>query len=347
MGSYPVSYRRGANGGLPRYVVEGMSFPANDNGREALNPKPSAHTRPSSNWPKQWPRPANDNWPRPANDNRPRTTLSPTGQVARIVTRASSLAIQVGLATFVGGLPGLSQNRPAVYAHGDFSWCANPGGFGPPRYSATQWLPTNQSLWDGQACLGGQAISSPQVNPTDAQIDLGGGAYRVSAWRWDNLAHTRYSHLWSLKGRAGAAAPLRESFPKGAIRSSSSAGPKLPAPPPSRTKEKKMIMAVDPRSFLGRLLNGTTEAIDFIMAIADGLPPDVRRDLRGRPLHEILEAIYDNFDAIDWGRAVRSLIQNQVEDYILGRAGRLLGRANRRNAGAFGIGDHLGAGPAL
>lgn len=99
------------------------------------------------------------------------------------------------------------------------------------------------------------------------------------------------------------------------------------APPPSRTKERKFILAPNQNSPIGLLVNAVTETNDFVTALYFAIPANIRpreKTLQGKAL-----AVYRHFGQIDVGRAINNLLQNQIGDAIGGVTGRITAKYNR------------------
>lgn len=104
--------------------------------------------------------------------------------------------------------------------------------------------------------------------------------------------------------------------------------PYSPAKPPPGTKERKMIVTIAGTSFIGRLVNVTTESVDLINAVYEGLPSRLRR--RGLTPQAKLRAVYDHLDEWDPWAFAQAFAMNQIEDMVFGRIGRIGARASRR-----------------
>lgn len=116
-------------------------------------------------------------------------------------------------------------------------------------------------------------------------------------------------------------------------------------PPGRNEKERKFVGAINRRSALGKALNFVTEGLDILNALWDALPDGAQTKKKGvvtRP-DQKLRDLYDNWEQVDWDRAFDNIIENQVEDYVLGKAGQKLAKANRLSGHSFGY----GIGPAL
>lgn len=95
--------------------------------------------------------------------------------------------------------------------------------------------------------------------------------------------------------------------------------PHARARPRKRDREKKWSTAIS-RSWLTKLLNYTTESKDFIEALFMGLPERIRNNYKKNPPPQLmLEAIYDNLDSFVLGDFMVALIENQIEDLLVGK----------------------------
>lgn len=113
-------------------------------------------------------------------------------------------------------------------------------------------------------------------------------------------------------------------------------------PAPKGTKERKFrIYSIRAGSALGRSLSVVTEAKDFVDAIYDALPDKYKR--RWHSPHEKAWLIYRHFLEIDVAEAIQNVIENQIEDWILGKAAQQMAKASRRRGSPFG----LTVGPAI
>lgn len=130
--------------------------------------------------------------------------------------------------------------------------------------------------------------------------------------------------------------------------------PRANKPPEKGKKEVKLKTGA--AGLIAKIVNAATESADLIDAIYKGLP----RKIRGKaywageattPI-ERAKLIYENFDKIEWGRAVYEIVANQLEDRAFGRLGRIGAKANQARSqfsmstgGGPNIGVGLGTGP--
>lgn len=114
-----------------------------------------------------------------------------------------------------------------------------------------------------------------------------------------------------------------EAWPRRGARRS----PRPRTPPPGGTKEKKLIGQLPP-GFLKRFLSSATEVADFIDCIYKALPKN-KQSPRDLP-QDKLNKLYQYWEDVNVQQALLNCLQEQVEDYIFGRLGRLQATANRR-----------------
>lgn len=122
-----------------------------------------------------------------------------------------------------------------------------------------------------------------------------------------------------------------------------------PKRPPRGTKERKVRLR-GAAAALWRSFNPITEFADAVQVLYNCIPYETRRSiffkLRRQPkAAEQMAYIYRYINDIDMGCVITGYIANQVEDFILGRIGRLEAEANQRNP--FGRPLGYGAGYAL
>lgn len=129
------------------------------------------------------------------------------------------------------------------------------------------------------------------------------------------------------------------------------------SPPKPRTKEVKLRMtgaAMRAARVLRWILNTATESADFIMSFWKAIPAKDRwrfvNDFKARhngrypKLHEQAWFVYENWNKLDMEKAIRNLINNQMEDFVIGLKGRVSRDAVQGLAAAgvwrvpFGIG---------
>lgn len=126
---------------------------------------------------------------------------------------------------------------------------------------------------------------------------------------------------------------------------------KVPWPdrPPPRVKEKKYVASLSQGHIIARIANVVTEGNDFVNAVYDALPDDVKRKWHSR-LDTRLKVIFENFHRLDLTDVLVNILENQVEDLAFGTAGKYLGKATRKDqerTGGRGRPVGYGTGPAL
>lgn len=88
-------------------------------------------------------------------------------------------------------------------------------------------------------------------------------------------------------------------------------------------KERKKDVPSRVRAALGRVAAGYSEANDFVESLWKALPAHVRRQYRwrsGTGPWVRARAVAENFDEIDWDKAIENLISNEIEDRLVGRS---------------------------
>lgn len=124
------------------------------------------------------------------------------------------------------------------------------------------------------------------------------------------------------------------------------------APPRTQTKERKFVMALNNATTLGRIVGFGGEAGDFISAVYDAMDYKCKR-AHGTgsgsngwvTMTDKASQIFLHLDCIDWTKAVKNLIANQVEDLVIGKIGKTGAKANAANP--YGTGKGFMVGPAL
>lgn len=119
--------------------------------------------------------------------------------------------------------------------------------------------------------------------------------------------------------------------------------------PPRGTKERKVRLR-GVAAALWRSFGAPTELADFIDVLYECLPKAVKvrayqRNGKQPGRAERMQIIYQQINGLDIACAIQGFIENQIEDEILGRIGRLEAGANQRNP--FGRPLGYGAGFAL
>lgn len=139
-------------------------------------------------------------------------------------------------------------------------------------------------------------------------------------------------------------------------------GTHINAPPAAGTKERKVIANVAARSLVGLAANFLTEGADAIEAIHDALPPEAKSGwyhLHGKggkmywkkrrkvSPQVMLRDLYRHWDKVDVSDALKNLAKNEVEDRLIGKAGRAQQKASQGWLQQLGRPVGLGTGPAI
>jgi hypothetical protein len=134
------------------------------------------------------------------------------------------------------------------------------------------------------------------------------------------------------------------------------------APPGRRTKEKKLVVRAG-ATFL-RVVNATTEGLDFFKSFYDALPDRYKSNYRyskklGKwvPIFKSNHPhrqrdLYQNWDKVDFEQAFKNLAMNELEDRFWGKQGQFMQRQRRQFLTPDGVdlgpgGRGLEFGPAL
>lgn len=104
--------------------------------------------------------------------------------------------------------------------------------------------------------------------------------------------------------------------------------PHKPTKVGTRTKERKFSaapnVAILVLRYLSRLKENLTELNDFLDVVLEAMPKDLQKvphpGKRFANPSDKLKHIYDNFDRIDWGKAIEEFVKNQIEDRLVGAA---------------------------
>lgn len=151
----------------------------------------------------------------------------------------------------------------------------------------------------------------------------------------------------STVGNGTAPKPQPETFPEGATSYTPNSPPKPvqptgPQPPGPRTKERKGRMG-PVASRIWHSVGPITEGNDLIKIVYEALPKAVKVNAykkygRQPTPQEKLQLIYANATKLDMGKIVTGYIENQIEDYILGKFGKALGQASKNSDRPIGYG---------
>ena len=129
--------------------------------------------------------------------------------------------------------------------------------------------------------------------------------------------------------------------------------PPVRRPPKDGDREKKLKTNI-PDGVVRKIIDNVTEWKDLVDAIYGGLPAKLRGSLYWQGLasnpEERAYSIWLYWDQIDWTIALRNIVENEIEDAIVGGIGKLARKTNQLRAqfspdGQTGIGVHTG--PAL
>lgn len=111
------------------------------------------------------------------------------------------------------------------------------------------------------------------------------------------------------------------------------AGPKGTNPPGRKEKERKTKLGAVGGTAAARIVNMTTESLDFLDALWDALPEEIKRkgarhnrslaeklERKGRKRYsEKVKDVWNHFDKINLTDALENIIKNQVEDFVIGK----------------------------
>lgn len=123
--------------------------------------------------------------------------------------------------------------------------------------------------------------------------------------------------------------------------------PQRPQPPRKNEKEKKARMGAVAGA-IWAAFGPITETVDFVDVLYEALPRNIKRDAYnklGRQPNPIerAELIYRNINQMDVGKALTGWAQNEIEDFIIGKFGKGVGKASQKDGRPIGY----GAGPAI
>lgn len=88
--------------------------------------------------------------------------------------------------------------------------------------------------------------------------------------------------------------------------------------PPDRGEREKKVGAGGVLATFGRYVLQLTELNDLLEALIEAMPRELRPS-DNATLYDKAQAVYDHMDDIDVADAIRNLIENQIEDTIIGR----------------------------
>lgn len=154
--------------------------------------------------------------------------------------------------------------------------------------------------------------------------------------------------------------------PKTAFRLETKFGPKAPGqkpprprikpdaklrsrPPGRRTKEHKMNSRGVQAGFAA--LGALSEGAEVVDSLFEALPKNTKDKWKKKNKSKFdsaggqfswdgaqwkIQAVYHNFDAIDWPQAIKNIAKNQVEDQLIGGVNQQFGKHNPRDSVASG-----------
>ena len=133
-----------------------------------------------------------------------------------------------------------------------------------------------------------------------------------------------------------ALVPYRANDPIGSQRTNGDSRPVVPPrrPPPPREKEVKLRAIRGALAIVQAAGHAVTEGLDYLDAIHDALPGKFKAKpmFKGGQWYSAspqakADAIWRNFDKIDWNDAIKNLAMNELLDRVLGRANGAADRA--------------------
>lgn len=104
--------------------------------------------------------------------------------------------------------------------------------------------------------------------------------------------------------------------------------------PPVKSKDTKHHISMNNRSWYGRIANGVTEGLDIVDAAFSAVGGNGFVD---KTPQEKLKRIWERRDQFDPGEFIRKLVENQIEDYVYGRLGRISAKASRQGGFTAGL----------
>lgn len=106
------------------------------------------------------------------------------------------------------------------------------------------------------------------------------------------------------------------------------------SPPPERTKERKA--KARNKGVVWRIVGAAGETGDFIRALHDALPPWAKRSrawrdkdgkLRRRKADSMLRDLWDHWDELDIEQAIHNVLDNELQDRVIGKINQRVNRA--------------------
>lgn len=88
-------------------------------------------------------------------------------------------------------------------------------------------------------------------------------------------------------------------------------------------KERKLQLR---EALIGPLFGKLTETKDFVDALWDALPWEIRRTWIGRPrrILDKMQDLYRHWAKVDMQKAIKNLAYNEVMDFVIGRSSQAL-----------------------
>lgn len=198
----------------------------------------------------------------------------------------------------------------------------------------------------------------PAVDPLAWPVGQPAPSPRPLPWRVLPYRQVNPHRSPSEQSQWGNGLPAPRPRPSGSVVIAPGVTPSPHGPPHgSRTpgpgvKERKVQVGGKFGGALFRALNTITESLDVIDAIYDALPNSAKvKTYRiygnaGRPgqqwadatPQQKLWAIYRNLHLVDIDQALLNILANQLQDFVIGKAGRHLGRQGAEAGSLFGYG---------
>lgn len=130
--------------------------------------------------------------------------------------------------------------------------------------------------------------------------------------------------------------------------------PPLPSKPGPGTKEVKMKLVI--KGPVRYLFDSVTELLDVLNCLYAGLPRELQLKPRWDPTRHggqggwrhptpqmKAQQVYQNVNSIDWPKVFGCMVQNEIEDRLIGKVGQLTANANQLRGNLAGV----AFGPAL
>ncbi len=116
--------------------------------------------------------------------------------------------------------------------------------------------------------------------------------------------------------------------------------------PPRKGEKERKLLGGKALGILWWVANGITEMTDVVNAFYKALPAEYRRfkgrDGRWRDKditpQDRMQRLYTYWDKVDMNAAIDNLITNQIEDYVIGKFGKMLAKASQQSGRPVGYG---------